>query len=123
MKWKHYAIYNHYDNPDYEGMTKKQVRKTINKGDQFYKGIKINCIVRHDYRWMKAKRFTLNGTNQNVWIPNKHLEMDGTLKAGENIDYVFMRRWRQCAIAGIDLSCIKGGKNWNIRRLEQARTA
>ena len=113
---RHYAIENGYDNPDYKGMTKKQIRKTVNQKDQFYKGIKINCIVRHDYRWMKAKRFTLNGTNQNVWIPNKHLEMDGTLKAGENIDYVFMKRWKQCTKAGIDLSCIAGSKGWNFRK-------
>ena len=104
MKWKHYAIDNNYTNPDYEGMNKKQVRACIDTKDQFYKGIKLNCIVRHDYRFMKAKLFTLNGTNQNVWIPNKHLEKDGTIKEGENIDYVFIRRHKQCKLAGINLN-------------------
>lgn len=113
---RHYAIENGYDNPDYKGMTKKQIRKSVNQKDQIYKGIKINCIARHDYQWMKAKRFTLNGTNQNVWIPNKHLEADGTVKPGENIDYVFLRRWKQCTKAGIDLSCIQGSKGWNFRK-------
>ena len=82
MKWKHYALDNNYTNPDYEGMSKKQVRACIDTKDQFYKGIELNCIVRHDYRFMKAKLFTLNGTNQDVWIPNKHLEKDGTIKEG-----------------------------------------
>ncbi|WP_238323689.1 hypothetical protein [Virgibacillus salexigens] len=48
----------------------------------------------------KAKRFTINHTNQNVWIPNKHLLNDGTIKYGENIDYVFRKAQRQLEIAG-----------------------
>ena len=47
-----------------------------------------------------AKRYTLGGTNQNVWIPNKHLEQDGTIKEGENIDYVFRKSQRQLELAG-----------------------
>ena len=50
---------------------------------------------------MKAKRFVINHTNQNVWIPNKHLEEDGTIKGTENIDYVFRKSIRQLELAGI----------------------
>lgn len=94
----------------------KRVKICINTKDQFYKGIKINCIARSDYYSKKAKRFTLNGTNQNVWIPNKHLEGDGTIKEGENIDYVFIRSYRQCKIAGINLTaCLQGISNYGRR--------
>lgn len=71
---------------------------------QFYKGIKLKLINRsyHSIEKSKghAKRFTLNDTNQNVWIPNKHLMDDGTIKQNENIDYVFRRAQRQLTIAG-----------------------
>ena len=73
-------------------------------------------MVRRDYGFMKAKRFTLNGTNQNVWIPNKHLEKDGTIKEGENIDYVFIHNHRQCELAGINLAvCLQGISNYGRR--------
>ncbi|MGG3873203.1 hypothetical protein [Brevibacillus laterosporus] len=66
---------------------------------QFYKGIKLQLIPRN-YAGYSAKRYTLNGTNQNVWIPNKHLEPDGTIKLGENIDYIFRKSQRQLELAG-----------------------
>lgn len=66
---------------------------------QFYKGIRLELINRN-YKGRLAKRFTLNGTNQNVWIPNKHLESNGAIKKGENIDYVFRKSQRQLEIAG-----------------------
>ena len=50
---------------------------------------------------MKAKRFIINHTNQNVWIPNKHLKEDGTIKEMEDIDYVFRKSVRQLELAGI----------------------
>ena len=50
---------------------------------------------------MKAKRFTLNNTNQNVWIPNKHLTPDGIIKEGEDLDYVFRKAKNQLRLAGI----------------------
>ncbi|QOY37076.1 hypothetical protein AWH56_005390 [Anaerobacillus isosaccharinicus] len=71
----------------------------MNKLIQFYKGIRLELIKRN-YKGYLAKRFTLNGTNQNVWIPNKHLEPNGALKEGENIDYVFRKAKRQLEIAG-----------------------
>ena len=71
---------------------------------QFYKGIKLKLINRSYHSIEKsaghAKRFTLNNTNQNVWIPNKHLLDDGTIKQRENIDYVFRRAQKQLTIAG-----------------------
>lgn len=78
---------------------KNEVEKAMNYEFQFYKGIKLKLIDRK-YAAKKAKRFTLNDTNQNVWIPNKHLEHDGTIKQRENIDYVFRRAQRQLTIAG-----------------------
>lgn len=67
---------------------------------QYYKGIPIRLINRN-YGDRAAKRFTINGTNQNVWIPNKYLSDDGTIKTGENIDYVFRKAKRQLELAGI----------------------
>lgn len=72
----------------------------MNTKTQFYKGIQLKLIERN-YGTRKAKRYTLNGTNQNVWIPNKHLTDDGTIIQGENIDYVFRKAKRQLEIAGI----------------------
>ena len=45
----------------------------MNYKTQYYKGIPLNLISRK-YKNMKAKRFVINHTNQNVWIPNKHLK-------------------------------------------------
>lgn len=70
---------------------------------QYYKGIPIQLINRK-YENRAAKRFTVNGTNQNVWIPNKHLFDDGTIKAEENIDYIFRKAKRQLELAGITQS-------------------
>lgn len=67
----------------------------------YYKGIRLALIPRKDYKHKQAKRFTLNGTNQNVWIPNKHLEPSGKLREGENIDYVLRRAQRQLELAGV----------------------
>ena len=66
--------------------------------EQYYKGILLTLINRK-YGDRKAKRFTLNKTNQNVWIPNKHLDDNGYIKEGENIDYVFRRATRQLELA------------------------
>lgn len=67
---------------------------------QYYKGISLQLIDRK-YGNRNAKRFAINETNQNVWIPNKHLEKDGTIRAGENIDYVFRKAQNQLRYAGI----------------------
>lgn len=72
----------------------------VNYKVQVYKGIPV-CLIKRNYTGMNAKRFTINNTNQNVWIPNKHLLEDGTIKPGENIDYVFRRAQNQLNIAGM----------------------
>lgn len=71
----------------------------LNLKPQCYKGISLQVIQR-SYKYKKAKRFALGGTNQNVWIPNKHLLDDGTIKAGEDIDYVLRRAPKQLELAG-----------------------
>lgn len=72
----------------------------MNYKTQYYKGILLNLISRK-YKNMEAKRFIINHTNQNVWIPNKHLKEDGTIKELEDIDYVFRKSIRQLELAGI----------------------
>lgn len=72
----------------------------MNYSTQYYKGIPLQLINRN-YGKRLAKRFAINGTNQNVWIPNKHLDDDGNIIPGEDIDYVFRRSKRQLEIAGI----------------------
>lgn len=72
----------------------------LNTQPQHYKGICLRLIKRKSYKGDKAKRFTLNDTNQNVWIPNKHLSEDGTIKVGENLDYIFRRAVNQLNLAG-----------------------
>lgn len=75
------------------------VVRGMNLQKQPYKGI-ILTLIKRNYNGYSAKRYTLNGTNQNVWIPNKHLLEDGTLKESENIDYVFRKAQRQLELAG-----------------------
>ena len=75
--------------------------KKLNQQVQYYKGIPLQLIARKDYPFRKAKRFTINDTNQNVWIPNKHLLEDGTIRPGENLDYVFRKAQNQLTYAGI----------------------
>ena len=72
----------------------------MNFNIQYYKGIPIQLIKR-DYKNYNACRYAINNTNQNVWIPKKHLMEDGTLIPTENIDYVFRKAKRQLEIAGI----------------------
>lgn len=79
---------------------RKEENKKLNFNTQYNKGIPLVLINRH-YGNRKAKRFTINHTNQNVWIPNKHLTEDGTIVPGENIDYVFRSCIRQLTLAGI----------------------
>mgnify|MGYP006939859202 CR=1 FL=1 len=75
-------------------------RKRMNFAIQYYKGIPIQ-LVNRTYKGRKAKRYVINHTNQNVWIPNIHLHEDGTIKENENIDYIFRKAQRQLTIAGI----------------------
>lgn len=67
---------------------------------QYYKGIPLKQIDR-GYGAQKARRFVINSTNQNCWIPLKHLELDGTIKANQDIDYVIVSNKSQFEIAGV----------------------
>lgn len=69
--------------------------KNLNLKQQFYKGIPITQIRRVDYNFQGARRFLLGKSNQNVWIPNCYLELDGTLKENINIDFVFKKAYIQ----------------------------
>jgi hypothetical protein len=91
----------------------------LNFAFQYYKEIKLQLIDRGYPKTQSAKRFTLGGTNQNVWIPNKHLELDGTLKTGENIDYVFRKSQRKLELAGY-MGPIIGIKKRSIAEIEGA---
>lgn len=56
----------------------------MNLKTQYYKGLPLKLINRKDYANRKAKRFIINNTNQNIWIPNSYLMEDGTIK--DNVD-------------------------------------
>lgn len=71
----------------------------MNFAVQYYKGIPIQ-LVNRTYKGKKAKRYVINHTNQNVWIPNIHLHEDGTIKENENIN-IFRKAQGQLIIAGI----------------------
>lgn len=57
----------------------------MNLADQIYKNVVLRFYGSHT---AKAARFLLYGTNQNVWIPKKHLDEHMTIKPGENINYI-----------------------------------
>ena len=67
--------------------------------DQLYKGICLTLIPRK-YDRENARRYRLNHTNQNVWIPLAYLHEDGRLKDNINIDFVFRQSIRQLELAG-----------------------
>lgn len=75
-------------------------RSKFNTDTQYYKDISVRLILRN-YDNYGAVRFIINETNQNVWIPKKHLNEDCTIKDGENIDYVFRKAQTQLAYAGV----------------------
>lgn len=72
---------------------------------QYYKGIPLQQIDR-GYGNAKARRFSINHTNQNCWIPLKHLELDGTIKINEDIDYVVISSKRQFELAGVTIKFV-----------------
>lgn len=88
---------------------KTNSKPKYNTSTQNYKGIPI-CLILRNYGDRAAYRFTINNTSQNVWIPKKHLLDDGTLKEGEDIDYVFRKAQNQLKYAGV-WAAIKGIKH------------
>lgn len=77
----------------------------MNFNTQYYKGIPIKLIDRK-YGDRKALRYTINDTNQNVWIPLKHLDLEGNILVEEDLDYIFRKSKRQLEIAGINQAII-----------------
>lgn len=84
----------------------------------YYKGIRLDLIERNDYHSKKAKRFAINNTNQNIWVPNRHLNDLAEIKKGDNIDFLILRNWTHFTYAGVDLSCICGRKGWNFKKMQ-----
>lgn len=74
--------------------------KKYNQETQYYRGLPLRLIVRKDYYRMKAKRFIINETNQNVWIPNVYLLDDGTIKDNVDLMFIFRKAKRKLELAG-----------------------
>lgn len=70
----------------------------FNTALQSYKGVPLRLIARQDYHAHDAKRYVINDTNQNLWIPNKHLSSDGTIREGHDLDYIMEKAWNQIRI-------------------------
>lgn len=72
----------------------------MNLKTQYYKGLPLRLINRKDYKNKNAKRYIINNTNQNVWIPNKYLLEDGTIKDNADIMFIFKNAKRKLELAG-----------------------
>ena len=72
----------------------------MNTRMQYYRGLPLKLIDRKDYKNRKAKRYSINNTNQNIWIPNIYLESDGTIKENVDIMFIFRKAKRQLELAG-----------------------
>lgn len=75
----------------------------LNTELQYYRGLPLRLIARKDYKSRQAKRYVINDTNQNIWIPNVYLEADGTIKEGIDIMFIFKRAKRKLELAGYKL--------------------
>lgn len=69
---------------------------------QSYKNIPFQQVDR-GYGKAKARRFAINNTNQNCWIPLKHLELDGTIRDNQDLDYIIIGNKRQFELAGVTI--------------------
>ncbi len=97
------AIRNRHRNGELVDNDKKHLQGLErNFETQYYKGIPLTQIDR-GYGQAKARRFTINHTNQNCWIPLKHLEPDGTIKPNQDIDYVIIGNKHQFKFAGVTI--------------------
>lgn len=75
----------------------------MNYNTQIVKGIPFKLIKRN-YKNYKAERFTINNTNQNIWIPNNCLSLDGTIIENK-INWILSNETikRKIKLAGIDI--------------------
>lgn len=69
-------------------MLKEWREQDMNMKKQFYKGLPLSLMYDAKYGERKAKRYSINDTDQTIWIPNAYLEDDGTIK--ENIDILWI---------------------------------
>lgn len=77
---------------------------------QYYKDIPLQQIDR-GYGQAKARRFTINNTNQNIWIPMTYLRPNGTLKNNIDIDWIFVKEKNSLKKAGLAIKIeITGGE-------------
>ena len=85
-------------------MKNKRLTNKYNTATQMYKNVPLKLIVytENHFARLNAKRFMIAGSTQNVWIPNRFLEPDGSIKSDANIDFVFHKAKRQLEIAGIE---------------------
>lgn len=60
-------------------------KSPMNLKNQTYKDVVLRF---YGHATAKAARFLLFDTNQNIWIPKKHLDKDMNIKPGEDIDYI-----------------------------------
>lgn len=82
---------------------KEPPKPKYNLEDQYYRGLPLRLINRQDYKFKNAKRYVINNTNQNIWIPNTYLLEDGTIKPGVDIMFIFKKAQRQLELAGYKL--------------------
>ncbi|NCB03678.1 MAG: hypothetical protein EOM67_16220 [Spirochaetia bacterium] len=66
----------------------------MNFNEQYYRGIPLKLIDRN-YQGYNAKRYVINRTNQNVWIPNIYLLDDGTIRDNIDLDFIFRKASKQ----------------------------
>lgn len=76
------------------------MRTEMNYKLQVYKGIPIQLLNRK-YGNRRAHKFSVNCSDQTIWILKKHLLEDGTIKVGEDIDYVFKMARNICKQAKV----------------------
>lgn len=89
-----YVMTELYKNREEDKRIKKENKAAFNRikfnyNNQYYCGYQLNLIRRPDYYEKRAKRYTINGSNQNIWIPNQFLHEDGTIKSYANLDFIF----------------------------------
>ena len=78
-------------------------REKYHTDTQYYKGIPLRLIVYTEQHFsrLKAKRFLIGNSNQNVWIPNSYLTDDGSILPNKNLDFVFRNAARKLELAGV----------------------
>lgn len=78
-----------------------------NREVQWFRNVPLKLIVYTEKHFsvLKAKRFMIHGSTQNLWIPNKFLTENGTIRDPEKIAWIFSNKTTQhkLELAGIKL--------------------